>query len=45
VTKVELKARALWSDIEDGGANQQEVMMVLDALCGTIPLEMVPTIT
>jgi hypothetical protein len=44
MTKVELKARALWSDIEDGGANQQEVMMVLDALCGTVPPEMVSTI-
>jgi hypothetical protein len=43
--KVKLKARALWSVIEDGGADQQEEMMVLDALCGAVPPEMVPTIT
>jgi hypothetical protein len=42
--KVKLNARALWSIIEDGGADQQEEMMVLDALCGVIPPEMVPTI-
>jgi hypothetical protein len=43
--KVKLKERALWSVIEDGGADQQEEMMVLDALCGAVPPEMVPTIT
>jgi hypothetical protein len=43
--KVMLKARALWSIIENGGANQQEEMIVLDALCGVVPPEMVPTIT
>jgi hypothetical protein len=42
--KVKLKAWALWSVIEDGGADQQEEMMVLDALCGAVPPEMVPTI-
>jgi hypothetical protein len=43
--KVKLKARALWSVIEDGGTDQQEEMMALDALCGAVPPEMVPTIT
>jgi hypothetical protein len=42
--KVKLKVRALWSIIEDGGTNQQEEMMTFDALCGTVPSEMVPTI-
>jgi hypothetical protein len=42
---VKLKARALWSVIEDGGANQQEEMMALDTLCDTVPPEMVPIIT
>jgi hypothetical protein len=35
--KVKLKARALWSVIENGGADQQQEMMVLDALCGAVP--------
>jgi hypothetical protein len=43
--KVKLKARTLWSVIEDGGADQQEEMMALDALCGTVPSEMVLMIT
>jgi hypothetical protein len=43
--KVKLKARALWSVIENGGTDQQEEMMALDALCGAVPPEMVPTIT
>jgi hypothetical protein len=30
--------------IENGGADQLEEMMALDALCGAVPLEMVPTI-
>jgi hypothetical protein len=42
--KVKLTARALWSIIEDGGADQQEEMMALDALCGAVPPEMVPKI-
>jgi hypothetical protein len=42
--KVKLKARALWSIIEDGRADQHEEMMVLDALCSIVPPEMVPTI-
>jgi hypothetical protein len=42
--KVKLKARALWSIIEKDGANQQEEMMALDALCGAVPPEMVPMI-
>jgi hypothetical protein len=42
--KVKLKARAIWSVIENGSADQQEEMMALDALCGAIPPEMVPTI-
>jgi hypothetical protein len=37
--KVKLKARALWSVIEDGGVDQQEEMMVLDALCDAVPPE------
>jgi hypothetical protein len=39
--KVKLKARALWSVIENSGADQQEEMMTLDALCGAVPLKMV----
>jgi hypothetical protein len=42
--KVKLKAQTLWSVIENAGADQQEEMMVLDALCGAVPPEMVPTI-
>ena len=42
--KVKLKARALWNIIEKGGADQQEEMMALDALCGTVPPEMVSSI-
>jgi hypothetical protein len=42
--KVKLKARALWSVIENSSADQQEEMMALDALCSAVPLEMVPTI-
>jgi hypothetical protein len=42
--KVKLKAHALWSVIEDGGTDQQEEMMALDALCSTLPSEMVLTI-
>jgi hypothetical protein len=42
--KVKLKAWALWSIIKDGGTYQQEEMMALDALCGAVPPEMVPTI-
>jgi hypothetical protein len=37
--KVKLKARALWSVIEDNDIDQQEEMMVLDTLCGAIPPE------
>jgi hypothetical protein len=29
----------------DGGVDQQEEMMALDALCGAVPPEMVPMIT
>jgi hypothetical protein len=43
--KVKLMARALWSVIEDGGADQQEEKMALDALCSVIPPEMVSMIT
>jgi hypothetical protein len=42
--KVKLKALVLWSIIENGGTDQQEEMMVLDAVCGAVPPEMVPTI-
>jgi hypothetical protein len=42
--KVKLKMWALWSVIENGGADQQEEMMALDTLCGAVPSEMVPTI-
>jgi hypothetical protein len=42
--KVQLKARAIWSVIENGGADQQEEMMALDALCGAVPSEIVPMI-
>jgi hypothetical protein len=38
---VKLKVRALYSVIEYGDTDQQEEMMVIDALCGTVPLEMV----
>jgi hypothetical protein len=43
--KLKLKARALWSIIENGGIDQQREMMALDTLCGAVPPEMVPTIT
>jgi hypothetical protein len=42
--KMKLKAQALWSVIEDGSTDQQEEMMALDAMCGAVPPEMVPTI-
>jgi hypothetical protein len=42
--KVKLKTQALSSVIEDDGADQQEEMTALNALCDTLPLEMVPTI-
>jgi hypothetical protein len=42
--KVKLKARALWSVIEDNGGNQQEEMMALDVLYSAIQPEMVQTI-
>jgi hypothetical protein len=42
--KVKLKALVLWSIIKNGGTDQQEEMMVLDAVCGAVPPEMVPTI-
>jgi hypothetical protein len=42
--KVKLKTRALWSVIENSSADQQEQMMALDALCGTVPPGMMPTI-
>jgi hypothetical protein len=42
--KVKLKALSLWSVIENGGADQHEEMMALDALCGVVPPEMVSTI-
>jgi hypothetical protein len=42
--KVKLKARSLWSVIENGGTDQHEEMMALDALCGVVPPEMVSTI-
>jgi hypothetical protein len=35
--KVKLKALVLWSIIENGGTDQQEEMMVLDAVCGAVP--------
>jgi hypothetical protein len=38
---MKVKARALQSIIEDDGADQQEEMMALDALCGVVPPEMV----
>jgi hypothetical protein len=41
---VKLKTQALSSVIEDDGADQQEEMTALNALCDTLPLEMVPTI-
>jgi hypothetical protein len=40
----EAEDTAIWSVIENGSADQQEEMMALDALCGVIPPEMVPTI-
>jgi hypothetical protein len=43
--KVKLKARTLWSVIENDGTDQQEEIMSLDALCGAVPPELVPTIT
>jgi hypothetical protein len=43
--KVKLKARTLWSIIKNNGTDQQEEMMAHDALCGAVPLKMVPTIS
>jgi hypothetical protein len=42
---VKLKPRALWSVIKNGHADQQDEMMVLDALCGVVPPKMMLTIT
>lgn len=42
--KVKLKARALWSVIEKGGADEQEEMLALDALYSAVPVEMVASI-
>jgi hypothetical protein len=42
--KVKLKVWALWSVIVDGGADQQEEMVVLATLCGAVRSEMVLTI-
>jgi hypothetical protein len=42
--KVNLKARALWSVIENSSADQQEEMMMLDALCDVVPPEMMSAI-
>jgi hypothetical protein len=42
--KVQLKARALRSVIEDDDTDQQKEMIALDALCGTVPPEMLLTI-
>jgi hypothetical protein len=42
--KVKLKVRALWSVIEDGGTDQEEEMIMFDALCGVVPPEMMLTI-
>jgi hypothetical protein len=42
--KVKLKARTLWSIIEGSSADQQEDMMVFDALCGVVPPEILPMI-
>jgi hypothetical protein len=39
--KVKLKVWALWSVIVDGGADQQEEMVVLAALCSAVRSEMV----
>jgi hypothetical protein len=43
--KVMLKVWALWSVIKDGGDNQQEEMMTLDALCDAVPPKMEPMIS
>jgi hypothetical protein len=42
--KVKLKARALWSVIEKGGADAYEEMIALDALCSAVPPEMMSLI-
>jgi hypothetical protein len=42
--EVKLKARALWNVVEHGGADPQEEMMALDALCSAVPSEMVSSI-
>jgi hypothetical protein len=42
--KVKLKARALWSVIENDNVDQHEEMMALDALCSAVPPEMASTI-
>ncbi|XP_078433074.1 uncharacterized protein LOC144704507 [Wolffia australiana] len=42
--RVKLKARLLWSAIEEGGAEPHEEMQVVDALCSAVPSEMWPVI-
>ena len=41
---VKLKARALWDVVDQGGADTQEEMMALDALCRAVPPKMVSSI-
>ncbi|XP_078437272.1 uncharacterized protein LOC144707891 [Wolffia australiana] len=43
--KVKLKARMLWTIIENGGAEPHEEMQALDVLCSAVPPEMWPMIT
>ncbi|XP_078438588.1 uncharacterized protein LOC144709056 [Wolffia australiana] len=42
--RVKLKARQLWSAIEEGGAEPYEEMQVVDVLCSAVPSEMWPVI-
>jgi hypothetical protein len=42
--KVKMRARMVWDVIEHGGADIHEEMIALDALCSTVPLEMVSSI-
>jgi hypothetical protein len=42
--KVKLKARALWSVVEKGGADVEEEMIALNKLISAVQPEMVPSI-
>jgi hypothetical protein len=42
--KIKLEARGLWGAVDPGDAEFQVDRMALDAICSTVPLEMVTTL-